>query len=433
TAVNLGGDIVFAEPINPEGLVGQVFLAVDRSGTSTNDNVYMLASVQPSGFNNGSDVMFVRSTNGGITFSAPRRINDDPVNHAKWHWFGTLSVAPGGRIDVVWYDTRNAPNNVTSQLFYSFSIDGGNTWSPNVAVSNPFNPFLGYPHQSKIGDYITVVSDDDSANVAYAATFNGEEDIYYVRIRPALPPTDFNADARPDLLLFNATTRQTAVWYMNNNVRIGSASGPTPPGGWTVASVADFNGDNHPDYLLFNTATRVTGMWYMNTNVRIGTAFGPTLPAGWTVVALGDFNSDGYPDYVLFNANTGGTIVWYMRNNVRIGSATGPTLPAGRSVAGVADFNGDTHPDYLLFNAATRGTVIWYMSGATRTGSRNGPTIAAGFEVAGLADFDGNGRPDYLLYNSSTRQTAVWYLNNYQLIGNAAGPTIWAGWNIVAP
>ena len=286
TAVNLGGDIVFSEPINPEGLVGQVFLAVDRSGTSTNNNVYMLASVQPSGFTNGSDVMFVRSTNGGITFSAPRRINDDPVNHAKWHWFGTLSVAPSGRIDVVWYDTRNSPNNVTSQLFYSFSIDGGNTWSPNVAVSNPFNPFIGYPNQQKIGDYITVVSDDDSANVAYAATFNGEEDIYYVRIRPALPLTDFNGDARPDLLLFNAGTRQTALWYMNNNVRIGHANGPTLPGGWSLASVADFNRDDHPDYLLFNTATRATWIWYMNNNVRIGNAFGPTLPAGWTVVAL---------------------------------------------------------------------------------------------------------------------------------------------------
>ena len=186
TTVNLGGDIVFGEPINPEGLVGQVFLAVDRSSTSTRDNVYMLASVQPSGFSNGSDVMFVRSTNGGITFSAPRRINDDPVNHAKWHWFGTLSLAPNGRIDVVWYDTRNASNNVTSQLFYSFSTDGGNSWSPNVAVSNSFNPFIGYPNQSKIGDYITVVSDGDGANVAYSATFNGEEDIYYVRIRPTV-------------------------------------------------------------------------------------------------------------------------------------------------------------------------------------------------------------------------------------------------------
>ena len=185
TAVNFGGDIVFAEPINPEGLVGQVFLAVDRSGTSTNDNVYMLASVQPSGFTNGSDVMFVRSTDGGTTFSAPRRINDDPVNHAKWHWFGTLSVAPNGRIDAVWLDTRNAANNSDSQLFYSYSIDGGNAWSRNVAVSNTFNPFVGYPNQFKLGDYITVVSDDAGANVAYAATFNGEEDIYYIRIPPS--------------------------------------------------------------------------------------------------------------------------------------------------------------------------------------------------------------------------------------------------------
>jgi VCBS repeat protein len=433
TAVNLGGDIAFSEPINPAGLVGQVFLAVDRSGTSKNNNVYMLASVQPSGFSNGSDVMFVRSTNGGITFSAPRRINGDPVNHAKWHWFGTLAVAPSGRIDVVWYDTRNSPNNVTSQLFYSFSIDGGNTWSPNVAVSNAFNPFVGYPNQSKIGDYITVVSDDAGANIAYAATFNGEQDIYYVRIRPAFPPTDFDGDVRPDLLLFNTSTRQTTVWYMNNNVRIGNANGPTLPAGWSLASVADFNGDDHPDYLLFNTVSHATWIWYMRNNVRIGNAFGPTLPAGWTVVALGDFNSDVYPDYLLFNANTGGTIIWYMRNNVRIGSASGPTLPVGRSVAGVADFNGDTHPDYLLFNAATRETVIWYMSGATRTGVRNGPVILAGFEVAGLADFDGNGRPDYLLYNSSTHQTAIWYLNNYLLIGNATGPTIWAGWSIVAP
>src|SRR5438477_10011821 len=133
TSVNLGGDIDSGDFINPAGLVGQVFLAVDRSGTSTNNNVYMLASVQPTGFIDGSDVMFVRSTNGGQTFSAPRRINDDPINHTKWHWFGTLSVAPNGRIDAVWLDTRNAANNSDSQLFYSFSTDAGNTWSASVA------------------------------------------------------------------------------------------------------------------------------------------------------------------------------------------------------------------------------------------------------------------------------------------------------------
>jgi hypothetical protein len=183
--VNLGGDIDFSAPINPDGLVGQIFLKVDRSGTSTNNNVYMLASVQPTGANNGSDVMIVRSTDGGQTFSAPVRVNDDPVNHNKWHWMGTLAVAPNGRIDSVWLDTRNAGNNTDSQLFYSYSTDGGNTWAPNVAVSNSFNPFLGYPNQNKMGDYMTIVSDNTGGDVAYAATFNGEEDVYYVRVAPA--------------------------------------------------------------------------------------------------------------------------------------------------------------------------------------------------------------------------------------------------------
>ena len=185
TKVNLGGDIAISEPINPEGLVGQIFLAVDRSGTSTNNNVYMMASVLPTGSSNGSDVMFVRSTNGGVTFSAPLRVNDDPINHSKWHWFGTISVAPNGRIDSVWLDTRNAANNTDSQLFYSYSTDAGMTWAPNVAVSSSFNPFLGYPNQSKLGDYLTIVSDNTGGNVAYAATFNGEEDVYYVRVAPA--------------------------------------------------------------------------------------------------------------------------------------------------------------------------------------------------------------------------------------------------------
>ncbi|HWY40100.1 MAG TPA: sialidase family protein [Chthoniobacterales bacterium] len=185
TAVNLGGNISTGDLINPAGLTGQVFLAIDRSGTTTNNNIYMLASVRPFSAGNGADVMFVRSSDGGQTFSSLRRINDDSVNQAKWHWFGTLSVAPNGRIDVVWLDSRNASNNTDSQLFYSYSTDGGNTWSPNVAVSQPFNPFLGYPNQDKMGDYITIVSDNTGGNVAYSATFNQEEDIYYVRVAPS--------------------------------------------------------------------------------------------------------------------------------------------------------------------------------------------------------------------------------------------------------
>ena len=116
TAVNLGGDIVFASR-SIRKVSGSGFSRRRSFGHEYERQRLHARKCSASGFTNGSDVMFVRSTNGGTTFSAPRRINDDPVNHAKWHWFGTLSVAPNGRIDVVWFDTRNAPNNANSQLF----------------------------------------------------------------------------------------------------------------------------------------------------------------------------------------------------------------------------------------------------------------------------------------------------------------------------
>src|SRR5207248_8177020 len=98
---------------------------------------------------------------------------------------------------VVWYDTRNAADNIQSQLFYSWSTDGGATWAPNIQVSNTFNPQAGFPQNQKIGDYITIVSDDTGGNVAYAATFNEnpqavgghEQDVYYVRVFPSGGPT----------------------------------------------------------------------------------------------------------------------------------------------------------------------------------------------------------------------------------------------------
>jgi hypothetical protein len=80
----------------------------------------MLASVQPPG-RSTTDVMFVRSTDGGATFSAPMS-GERRNNPSKWHGFGTFAVAPNGRLDAVWYDNRNAAN-FDSQLFYSYSTD----------------------------------------------------------------------------------------------------------------------------------------------------------------------------------------------------------------------------------------------------------------------------------------------------------------------
>ena len=144
---------------------------------------------------------------------------------------------------------------------------------------------------------------------------------------------DFNGDGSPDFVLHEPSTHQTAIWYLNNNVFVGSAYGPTLTVGWELTGVADFNRDTHPDYALFNPVTDQTAIWYLSGPTFIGSAYGPTITSGWALVGAGDFNGDGNPDYVVYKASTRQTAIWYLNNNVFISGASGPTLPAGWSFA----------------------------------------------------------------------------------------------------
>ena len=172
---SLGGSLAFGQPPNPAGLGGQMYVGVNPCC----DEVYLLASVVPFA-GDPMDVYFARSIDGGVSWSPPIRVNDDALGN--WQWFGTMSVAPDGRIDAVWNDTRNTVQVNMSELFYAFSVDGGVTWSPNQAIGPVWDSHLGWPQQDKIGDYYELASDAVGAHLAWAATFNGEQDVYYTRI-----------------------------------------------------------------------------------------------------------------------------------------------------------------------------------------------------------------------------------------------------------
>lgn len=146
-------------------------------------------------------MMFIRSTDGGNTWSAPRKINNNPAGQNSYQWFGTMAVAPNGRIDVIWNDTGVDPSNNFSVLKYAYSWDGGVHWAGNVSLTGSYNHTLGYPSQDKMGDYYDMVSDEQGANIAFSATFNGGQDVYFLRVN-ALPPNIApSLDALPDLTL----------------------------------------------------------------------------------------------------------------------------------------------------------------------------------------------------------------------------------------
>ena len=83
-----------------------------------------------------------------------------------WTRMASRVVDPATRDD--------ATGGYLSELYYSYSTDAGVTWSPNEVLSPQFDPHVGWPQQNKMGDYFDMVSDEYGANLAYAATFNGE-------------------------------------------------------------------------------------------------------------------------------------------------------------------------------------------------------------------------------------------------------------------
>jgi len=214
TQVDLDGDLDVQVAVNPAGLMGQAWVDVDISNGPGKDNVYVAASVLRHSNNDPGDVMFAKSTDGGNTFEPPIRINTDTGTNS-YQWFGTMSVAPNGRIDIIWLDTRDATNGIDSVLYYSFSEDQGETWSVNDPISEPFDPSVGYPNQGKMGDYFDMVSTNDYAHLAWANTINGGQDVYYTRISPAgiLNVADFTTDSFQFISYPNPFTDETTLQF----------------------------------------------------------------------------------------------------------------------------------------------------------------------------------------------------------------------------
>lgn len=83
-----------------------------------------------------SDVYHRASYDGGATWTEPRNITDDDPKLFAGQYFPNLSVAPNGRVDVVWWDTRETPGMRATDVYYSYSEDDGRTWSKNERITD---------------------------------------------------------------------------------------------------------------------------------------------------------------------------------------------------------------------------------------------------------------------------------------------------------
>src|SRR5262249_40661836 len=173
--VSFGAPVTVATFIAPGGTNGDLTLTGTRQGTGSasafrssrfphaavnpvNGNVYVTYNDDGPGADK-ADVYVVQSTNGGATWGAPIKVNDDATTTDQWQ--PTLAVTPdGSNLGVFYYSRQEDPvnNNLFKYYGRNASVSGSTiTFTPSYAISDvPSLPEFGRDsvvNSTYMGDY----------------------------------------------------------------------------------------------------------------------------------------------------------------------------------------------------------------------------------------------------------------------------------------
>ena len=127
-----------------------------------NNIVHLVYSQHGTGSDAG-DVYYIRSTDGGVTFGTPFKLNSDSTTRPQWQ--ANLSVSPTGTLFATWYDARESttctkgnPSVPCYRMWSRKSNDNGATWLPDDTLSDVVSPL---PAQSDPNIQPTYAGDYD--------------------------------------------------------------------------------------------------------------------------------------------------------------------------------------------------------------------------------------------------------------------------------
>lgn len=110
-------------------------------------------------------------------WSDPVRVNDTPERDGRAQYRPALSVAPDGRLDVVYYDRRSDPKDVRNEVSLQSSYDDGASFRPRLRLSDrAFDSRIGFGAErdmTDLGSRLALLSTDADALAVWTDTRNG--------------------------------------------------------------------------------------------------------------------------------------------------------------------------------------------------------------------------------------------------------------------
>ncbi len=205
-------------------------IAVDNSGGPRDGWIYIVnaqSNLAPAG--NDPDIILHRSTNGGASWSAGIRVNQDALNNGKIQFMPAIAVDDQGAINILYYDDRTTTSDSTG-VFLSRSVDGGDTWQEYEIADHHFKPLpLGGLGQGYQGDNIDIVA---VGNVLYPVWMDNYTGIYQawsarIDLAPTGIPQSESANTPGNFLLeqnfpnpFNGSTQFPFTLRKAGHVRL---------------------------------------------------------------------------------------------------------------------------------------------------------------------------------------------------------------------
>lgn len=119
----------------------------------------------------------VWASDDGVAWGPPRRVNDTRVGDGTSQYLPQLDVAPGGRLDVVYYDRRADPGDIMNEVSFQSSSDGGRTFTRRLRLSDRnFDSRIGLNADrglAELGSRLGLLATDSGALALWADTRAG--------------------------------------------------------------------------------------------------------------------------------------------------------------------------------------------------------------------------------------------------------------------
>jgi len=154
-------------PKNP----GVVYLAWSNGAVSIADTLTTTASYA------FADIEFSSSADGGNTWSAPVRVNNNPKSGSgplNDQFEPALGADQKGDLAICFYDRRRDPNNFLIDRECAKSTDGGASWSNKRITKQSFGAVVGqdrFVAPDYMGDYDTVATDSTGSEAGFVDSY----------------------------------------------------------------------------------------------------------------------------------------------------------------------------------------------------------------------------------------------------------------------